>query len=78
MTLEQYTNPQINPIEGLTNYPGRAHEHEIVFTIWTKNNASMDINRRKVYAITYVPEEDNCENDLQIAQRIIESFGMTR
>jgi DNA-binding XRE family transcriptional regulator len=27
---------------------------------------------------TYVIEEDNYENDLQIAQRIIESFGMTR
>jgi hypothetical protein len=75
MTLEQYTNPQINSIEGLNNYSGRAHEHEIVFTIWTKNNASTDIKGRKVYAIAYVAEEDNYENDLQ---RIIESFGMTR
>jgi hypothetical protein len=31
----------------------------------------------KVYTITYVAEEDDYENDLQIAQRIIESFGIT-
>ena len=30
----------------------------------------------KVYTITYVAEEDEYENDLQIAQRIIESFGI--
>src|SRR5919106_4871547 len=30
----------------------------------------------KVYAITYVAEEDDYENDLQIAQRIIESFAI--
>jgi hypothetical protein len=32
----------------------------------------------KVYTITYVAEEDDYENDLQIAQRIIESFGVFR
>jgi hypothetical protein len=32
----------------------------------------------KVYTITYVAEEDDYENDLQIAQRIIESFGVIR
>jgi hypothetical protein len=28
--------------------------------------------------ITYVVEEDEYENDLQVAQRIIESFGIIR
>jgi hypothetical protein len=32
----------------------------------------------KIYTITYVAEEDDYENDLQIAQRIIESFGVFR
>jgi hypothetical protein len=32
----------------------------------------------KVYTITYAAEEDDYENDLQIAQRIIESFGVFR
>jgi serine/threonine-protein kinase len=32
----------------------------------------------KVYTITYVAEEDDYENDLQIAQRMIESFGITK
>jgi hypothetical protein len=32
----------------------------------------------KVYAITYVVEEDEYENDLHVAQRIIESFGIIR
>jgi hypothetical protein len=32
----------------------------------------------KVYTITYVAEEDDYENDLQIAQRIIESFEVIR
>jgi hypothetical protein len=32
----------------------------------------------KIYTITYVAEEDDYENDLQIAQRIIESFGVIR
>jgi hypothetical protein len=32
----------------------------------------------KVYTITHVAEEDDYENDLQIAQRIIESFGVFR
>ena len=39
--------------------------------VWT-------IKDDKVYTITYVAEEDDYENDLQIAQRIIESFGVFR
>ena len=80
MTLEQYTNTQISSVEGqilesngttLGNLPA----HEIVFTnnglktmqVWT-------LKDDKVYTITYVAEEDDYENDLRIAQRIIESF----
>jgi hypothetical protein len=32
----------------------------------------------KVYAITYVAEEEGYENDIQIAQRMIESFEITK
>jgi hypothetical protein len=37
----------------------------------------VELKDDKVYTITYV-EEDDYENDLQIAQRIIESFGVIR
>jgi hypothetical protein len=32
----------------------------------------------KVYTITYIAEEEDYENDIQIAQRMIESFGITK
>jgi hypothetical protein len=32
----------------------------------------------KVYAITYIAEEEDYENDIQIARRMIESFGITK
>ena len=84
MTLEQYTNIQINSVEGqilesnattLGNLPA----HEIVFTnIGLKTMQVWTLKDDKVYTITYVAEEDDYENDLQIAQRIIESFGVVR
>jgi len=84
MTLEQYTNIQINSVEGqilesnattLGNLPA----HEIVFTnIGLKTMQVWTLKDDKVYTITYVAEEDDYENDLQIAQRIIESFGVIR
>jgi eukaryotic-like serine/threonine-protein kinase len=84
MTLEQYTNTQINSVEGqilesnattLGNLPA----HEIVFTnIGLKTMQVWTLKDDKVYTITYVAEEDDYENDLQIAQRIIESFGVIR
>jgi eukaryotic-like serine/threonine-protein kinase len=84
MTLEQYTNTQINSTEGqilesnattLGNLPA----HEIVFTnIGLKTMQVWTLKDDKVYTITYVAEEDDYENDLQIAQRIIESFGVMR
>ncbi|HJY15972.1 MAG TPA: PsbP-related protein [Nitrososphaeraceae archaeon] len=84
MTLEQYTNIQINSVEGqilesngttLGNLPA----HEIVFTnIGLKTMQVWTLKDDKVYTITYVAEEDDYENDLQIAQRIIESFGVFR
>jgi eukaryotic-like serine/threonine-protein kinase len=84
MTLEQYTSTHINSTEGqilesnataLGNLPA----HEIVFTnIGLKTMQVWTLKDDKVYTITYVAEEDDYENDLQIAQRIIESFGVIR
>jgi serine/threonine-protein kinase len=85
MTLEEYTNSQINPLEEkllksntttLAGIPG----YEIVFTsvqglktmqVWT-------IKDDKGYIITYVAKEEDYENDLQIAQKMIDSFEITR
>jgi serine/threonine-protein kinase len=84
MTLEQYTNIQLNSIEGqilesnattLANLPA----HEIIFTnIGLKTMQVWTLKDDKVYAITYIAEEEDYENDLQIAQRMIESFGITK
>lgn len=81
MTLEEYTNSQINPLEEkllksntttLAGIPG----YEIVFTslqglktmqVWT-------VKDDKAYIITYVAQEEDYEKDLQIAQKMIDSF----
>ena len=85
MTLEEYTNTQINPIEEnllesnpttLANIPG----YKIVFTniaglktmqVWT-------IKDDKAYIITYIAKEEDYEKDLQIVQKIIDSFKITK
>ena len=85
MTLEEYTNSQINPLEEkllksntttLAGIPG----YEIVFTsvqglktmqVWT-------IKDDKAYIITYVAKEEDYENDLQVAEKMIDSFEITR
>ena len=85
MTLEEYTNIQINPIEEnllesntttLADIPG----YKIVFTniaglktmqVWT-------IKDDKAYIITYVAKEEDYENDLQIVQKMIDSFEITK
>jgi serine/threonine-protein kinase len=85
MTLEEYTNSQINSVEEkllksntttLAGIPG----YEIAFTsvqglktmqVWT-------IKDDKAYIITYVAKEEGYENDLQIAQKMIDSFEITR
>lgn len=84
MTLEQYTNIQLNSIEGqilesnattLANLPA----HEIIFTnIGLKTMQVWTLKDDKVYTITYIAEEEDYENDLQIAHRMIESFGITK
>ncbi|HZB17158.1 MAG TPA: PsbP-related protein [Nitrososphaeraceae archaeon] len=81
MTLEEYTNSQINLLEenllessaatlaGILGY-------KIVFTnieglktmqVWT-------IKDDKAYIITYVTQEEDYEKELQIAQKMIDSF----
>jgi eukaryotic-like serine/threonine-protein kinase len=85
MTLEEYTNTQINPIEEnllesntttLADIPG----YKIVFTsieglktmqVWT-------VKDDKAYIITYVAQEVDYEKDLQIAQKMIDSFEITK
>ena len=84
MTLGQYTNTHINSIEGqilesnvttLGNLPA----HQIVFTnIGLKTMQVWTLKNDKVYAITYVAEEEDYESDIQIAQRMIESFEITK
>jgi eukaryotic-like serine/threonine-protein kinase len=81
MTLEEYTNSQINLLEEnllessaatLAGIPG----YKIVFTnieglktmqVWT-------IKDDKAYIITYVAQEEDYEKELQIAQKMIDSF----
>jgi hypothetical protein len=81
MTLEEYTNSQINLLEEkllesnttiLSDIPG----YKIVFTnieglktmqVWT-------IKDDKAYIITYVAQEEDYEKELQIAQKMIDSF----
>src|SRR5919107_1919212 len=81
MTLEEYTNTQINiPEENLlessattlAGIPG----YKIVFTnieglktmqVWT-------IKDDKAYIITYIAQEEDYEKELQIAQKMIDSF----
>ena len=85
MTLEEYTNSQINLLEEnllessaatLAGIPG----YKIVFTnieglktmqVWT-------IKDDKAYIITYVAQEEDYEKELQIAQKMIDSFEITK
>ena len=85
MTLEEYTNSQINPLEErllesntttLAGIPG----YEIVFTslqglktmqVWT-------IKNDKAYIISYVAQEEDYEKELQVAQKMIDSFEITK
>ncbi len=82
MTLDEYTNVQINSTEkqllesnstALADLPA----HEIVFTdIGLKTMQVWTLQDDKVFTITYVAEEEEFENDLQVARRMIESFGI--
>ena len=85
MTLEEYTNTQINPTEEnllesntttLANIPG----YKIVFTnvVGLKTMQVWTIKDDKAYIITYVAKEEDYENDLQIVQKMIDSFEITK
>jgi len=80
MTLEQYSESKINSIEGqilesnsttLADLPA----HEIIFTnvglqkiqVWT-------IKDDRIFTITYEADEEDFQNDLLVAERMIESF----
>ena len=84
MTLEQYTNTQIKSIEGQilesngTTLAGM-EAHQLVFTnIGLKTMQVWTLQDDKVYTITYVAEEEDFENDLQVARKMIETFGITK
>lgn len=83
MTFDEYTNMKIDSTEGqiiesnsttLANLPA----HEIVITtdvlksmlVWT-------IKDDRAYTVTYESEVEDFQNDLQVAQRMIESFQIT-
>jgi hypothetical protein len=80
MTLEQYSSIKINSTEGqilesnLTTLAGLP-AHKIVFTdaglqkmqVWT-------IKDDRIFTITYEADEEDFQNDLQVAQGMIESF----
>lgn len=80
MTFEQYSNARVNSAEGqilesnstvLAGLPAR----EIVFTnmdlktmqVWT-------VKDDRAYTISYIAPEEDFQNDLLIAKRMIESF----
>jgi eukaryotic-like serine/threonine-protein kinase len=80
MTLEQYSNARINSTEGqilgsnstvLSGLPAR----EIVFTNMDLKTMQMwTVKDDRVYVISYIAPEENFQNDLLIAKRMIESF----
>ena len=84
MTLEQYTNTQVESIEGqilesnATTLAGM-EAHQVIFTnIGLKTMQVWTLQDDKVYTITYIAEEEDFENDLQVARRMIESFGIIK
>jgi len=82
MTFDEYTNMKIDSTEGriiesnLTTLAGLP-AHEIVISnsvlktmqVWT-------LKDDRVFTIIYQAEEEDFQNDLQIAQRMINSFGI--
>jgi eukaryotic-like serine/threonine-protein kinase len=83
MTLDDYTNTQINYteeqlLESNTTTLASLPAHEIVFTnLGLKTMQIWTIKDDKVYTITYVAEEEDFQDDLQIAERMINSFQTT-
>lgn len=84
MTLEQYTDTQINSIEGqilgsnATTLAGMK-AHQLIFTnIGLKTMQIWTLKDDKAYTITYIAEEEDFENDLPIARAMIESFGIIK
>ena len=83
MTLEEYNDIKIGSIEGrildsnsttLADLPA----HEIIFTdLVLKKMQVWTLKDDKVYTITYSAEEEDFQNELQTARRMIESFKIT-
>jgi eukaryotic-like serine/threonine-protein kinase len=79
-TLEQYSNAKISSTEGqiletnstnLADLPAR----EIVFSnAGLKTMQMWTIKDDRVFTITYEADEEDFQNDLQVAQRMTESF----
>ena len=83
MTLEEYNAIKIGSVEGqildsnsttLAELPA----YEIIFTnLVLKKMQVWTLKDDKVYTITYAAEEEDFQNELQTARRMIESFKIT-
>ena len=83
MTLEEYNDIKIGSVEGqildsnsttLADLPA----HEIIFTdLVLKKMQVWTLKDDKVYTITYAAEEEDFQNEIQTARRMIESFRIT-
>jgi len=80
VTIDDYTGMQINYteeqlLESNTTTLAGLPAHEIVFTdLGVKTMQIWTIKDDKVYTITYVAEEEDFQDDLQIAERMIKSL----
>ena len=83
VTIDDYTGMQINYteeqlLESNTTTLAGLPAHEIVFTdLGVKTMQIWTIKDDKVYTITYVAEEEDFQDDLQIAERMIKSLEIT-
>ena len=83
MTLEDYTKTQINYteeqlLESNTTTLAGLPAHKMVFTnLGLKTMQIWTIKDDRVYTITYVAEEEDFQDDLDVAEKMIKSFQIT-
>jgi hypothetical protein len=84
MTLDDYTKTQINYteeqlLESNASTLAGLPAHKVIFTnLGLKTMQIWTIEGDRVYTITYVAEEEDFQKDLQIAERMIKSFQITK
>jgi eukaryotic-like serine/threonine-protein kinase len=83
ITLDDYTKTQINYteeqlLESNTTTLAGLPAHKIIFTdLDLKTMQVWTIKDDKIYTITYTAEEEDFQDDLHIAERMIKSFQTT-